>query len=359
MHVAIAHEWLTSYAGSERVVEQLLVAYPDAELLTTVAIPTAVPPAMRNASTSVLNRLPLARTHHEWFVPLMPLAWKSVRYGTTPDVVITSSHACSRAVRIPTGAVHVSYCHTPMRYAWDFASEKDRFPLPVRPLARGTCELLRLWDARRAKTADLIIANSTAVARRVELSYGVGAPVIHPPVDVEFFSYDPSTERDDFVLFAGRLVAYKRPDLVIRALTDTTTRVVVAGSGPLEQQLREAAGPNIEFVGFVSDTELRNLFRKARALIYPGAEDFGITMAEAMSCGCPVIAVDAGGARDLVIRGVNGVLMPTGNEASIRRGLEEFEELTIDHEAVAQSVRALNPGRFRSEIKVVVSALVG
>ena len=356
MRVVIAHEWLTSYAGSERVVEQMLEAFPGSPLLTTVMRPERVPPTLRGARTAVLNHSRLAREHHEWFIPLMPLAWRTLGRVDDADVVISSSHACAKAVRVGPGVRHVVYCHTPMRYAWDFQQERQRFPAPMRGVIGAGMAPLRAWDRRSAQHVDHFIANSTAVAERIRRHYGREADVIHPPVDTEFFT--PGTgERDEFFIIAGRLVAYKEPQVVVDAFRGLDARLVVVGTGPLEAHLRRDAPPNVEVLGHVGDERLRGLMRRARALIHVGNEDFGITMAEAIACGCPVIARAEGGALDIVVPGVNGILIGQSGSDAIRRAVRG--PIPDEADVISASVTHLGRARFREEIVDAVRGASG
>ncbi|MEI7794058.1 MAG: glycosyltransferase [Thermoleophilia bacterium] len=347
MKVVIAHEWLTSYAGSERVVEQMLEAFPGSPLLTTVMQPERVPATLRGARVSALNRIQLAREHHEWFIPLMPLPWRTLGRVDDDDVVISSSHACSKAVRVGPGVRHVSYCYTPMRYAWDFQQERGRFPAPARGLIGAGMGGLRSWDRRSAARVDSFIAISTSVAERIKRHYGRDAQVIHPPVDTGFFTPGDG-EREDFFMVSGRLVAYKEAPLVVEAFRGLDARLVVTGTGPLEAQLRKDAPANVEIRGHVSNDDLRALFRRARALIHMGNEDFGITMVEAIACGCPVIAYAEGGALDIVRPGVNGVLLEHSDIGSIRRAVQG--DIPGDPALMSGSVSHLGRARFQEEI---------
>ena len=355
MRVTIAHEWLVRMAGSERVVEAMLTAFPDAAVVTTLLVRDAVDPPLRRARPSPLQRLPGATSHHEWLVPLMPFAWKLV--PTPPsDLVITSSHACARAVRVPAGARHLCYCHTPMRYAWDFESERARFPSPLRPVARVAMGAFRRWDRRTAQRVDRFVANSTAVAARIARFYGRSAEVIFPPVRTTYFT--PGGERGDEFLYVGRLVAYKRADLVVEAFADLPYRLNVVGAGHLEEELRRRATPNVAFLGEVEDGELRGLYRSARALVFPADEDFGIIMAEAQACGTPVVALRQGGALDIVEDGVTGWLVERADAALVRDAVERAAREDLDPAAVRARAERFSEERFVSEIRLAAETLV-
>jgi glycosyltransferase involved in cell wall biosynthesis len=356
LRVAIAHEWLVRNAGSERCVSEMLEVFPDANLLTSVVAPDRLPLELRCARPSLLQHIPGARDHHEWLLPFMPVAWRLMEPQRDVDVVISSSHACAKAVPIADGIPHVCYCHTPMRYAWNFDEEQARFPRSLRPLARLGAARFRAWDARTADSVTHFLANSQAVAERIERFYGRTAEVVHPPVRTDFFT--PGGTRDDFFLFVGRFVAYKRPDLVVEAFTGLRHRLVMVGSGQMESRLRSRATANIEFVADADDGRLRDLYRSARALVYPGEEDFGIVMAEAQACGTPVIALASGGARDIVKPGLNGWFIMGQTPAAIRRAVEAAMRETMDAAEIRRSALRFASARFRDELRAAVEGTV-
>ena len=356
MRVAVAHEWLMRYAGSERCVEAMLEAFPGADLLTTVVERDAVPASLRAARTSFLQHVPGARSHHEWFLPLMPTAWRFLSVPPDVDVVISSSHACAKAVRPPPGAAHLCYCHTPMRYAWDFRAARGRCPLLLRPAARAGLAWFRDWDRRTAERVDRFVANSNAVADRIRRFYGREAQVIHPPVRTDFFT--PGGERGDEFLYVGRLVSYKRADLVVEAFAGLPYRLTVVGDGHLADRLRATATANIRFVDELDDAGLRDLYRSARALVYPADEDFGIVMAEAQACGTPVVAVAAGGALDIVEPDETGWLIPRQSVDELRTAVERAAATELDPAAIRARAERFSAERFRSELRAAVGELV-
>jgi glycosyltransferase involved in cell wall biosynthesis len=357
VRIAVAHEWLIAYAGSERVVEQLLETFPGADLLTTVLDREDVPATLHGARPSPLvQRLPGAKGNHEWFLPLMPLAWRLRPALRGLDAVISSSHACAKAVRVEQGTPHLCYCYTPMRYAWDFESERDRFPAPIRPAARAGMAAFRRWDRRKAARVDEFVGISRAVAERIERSYGRRAQVIHPPVRTNFFT--PGRGRGDHFLYVGRLVGYKRPELALEAFAGLPYELVVVGEGHLEARMRERAAPNVRFAGTVDDDRLRELYRSARALVFPGEEDFGLVMAEALACGTPVIALGHGGALDIVEPGVSGWLFARQSAADLRAAVRRAAEEELDAAEIRRRAERFGEERFRSEIEAAVAELV-
>jgi glycosyltransferase involved in cell wall biosynthesis len=350
--VVIAHEWLVSYAGSERCVHEMLEVFPDAMLLTTILEESSVPPDLRRARPSFLQHVPGATRHHEWLVPLMPLAWRLRTPVREADVVISSSHACAKAVRMIPGIPHVCYSHTPMRYAWSFEAERERFPRPLRPLARAGMGWFRHWDRKTAQGVTAFVANSSAVAERIRAAFGRSAYVIHPPVQTDFFTVGGA--RADYFLYVGRLVGYKRPDLVVDAFRDLPEqRLIVIGEGPMAGPLQARATSNVEFVGSVSAESLRDYYRGAQALVYPVEEDFGIAMAEAQACGTPVIGLSTGGATDIVEHGRTGWLLSGQSLSELRSTVRLAASATLDPVDISSRASRFSAARFRSEIGAV------
>jgi len=356
MRLAVAHDWMVTYAGSERVVEAILEAYPESRLLTTLIEPERLPQNLRRAEPSFLQRVPTATRHHEWFLPAMPLAWAVRHPVDNVSAVVSSSHACAKAVRIADGIPHLCYCHTPMRYAWDFESESGRFPATIRPAARLLMAGFRRWDRGTATRVDVFVANSTAVAERIERFYGRSAQVIHPPVDTERFT--PGGERTDDFLYVGRLVGYKRPDLVVEAFAGLNERLVVVGDGHLLPQLRARATPNVTFLGHADDDTLLRLYRTSKALVFPAEEDFGIAMAEAQACGTPVIALNRGGARDIVDDGETGWLLETATVEAVRSAVREATRRSSDAAEIRQRAERFSTARFKREFTAAVESML-
>jgi len=357
LRVAIAHEWLVRYAGSERCVAEMLEIFPHARLLTTVVDASGLPPPLGRAEPSFLQHVPGATRHHEWFLPLMPLAWKLRPIVRDVDLVISSSHACAKGVRTERETPHLCYCHTPMRYAWDFDSERERFPKAVRPFARAGMSWFRRWDRKTAERVTRFAANSTAVAQRIRKVFARNAEVIHPPVRTEFFT--PGGMRADFFLYVGRFVSYKRPDLVVEAFAGLPEhRLVVVGDGPLGSALVARATPNVSFLEAPDDDALRDLYRSARALVYPVDEDFGIAMAEAQACGTPVIGLAAGGAVDIVEPGRTGWLVPEQSVDDVRNAVRRAAVEELDTDEIAKSAQRFSSARFRRQIQAAAAECV-
>jgi glycosyltransferase involved in cell wall biosynthesis len=356
VRVALAHEWLVRYAGSERVLEALLEIFPGSTVFTTILEPERMPDSLRSAETSFIQHLPGSHSYHEWFIPLMPLAWRTTRLPTDIDLVLSSSHCCAKAVRPPVGVPHICYCHTPIRYAWDFETEKQRFPAALRPAARAVVAYLRRWDRAVSPRVTQFVANSNAVKERIKRFYGRNAVVVHPPVRTEFFT--PEGEHGDRFLLVSRLTGYKRPDLVIDAFADLPFEIDIVGQGPMLESLRKSATANIRFHPYVSDDELRDLYRRARALVYPAEEDFGIVMAEAQACGTPVIGLACGGARDIVEPGITGSLIERQEVGELRAAVRRAALESFDPIAISARADRFSFARFRTAMTAVADRVV-
>lgn len=369
--IAIVHEWLEVYAGSERVLEQLLLCFPDADLFAVVDFMTPKERAFlkgRTVTTTFIQRLPLARKLFRHYLGLMPMAIEQLDVSAY-DIVISSNHAVAKGVLTGPDQIHISYVHSPMRYIWDLQHQYLRQAgLGWGPKAlyiRALFNKLRQWDYASAQHVDHFIANSRYIARRIKKAYGRPALVIHPPVDVTEFTI--GQQRDDFYLMAGRFVPYKRVDLVVRAFRDHPgRRLVVVGAGPEAARIHAAAGgaANIEFRGAVPKAELIGLMQRARAAIFAAEEDFGIAMVEVQACGTPVIAFGKGGALDIIEtgpgRGPTGVLFAEQTVESIGAALSQFDAIAQDMSRDDCRANALrfSEERFRDRMRSFVDETV-
>jgi glycosyltransferase involved in cell wall biosynthesis len=366
--VAIVHDWLVTFGGAERVLRELLAIHPEADLFAVVDFLAPEDRAKlfgRQAGTSFIQRLPGAKRHYRRYLPLMPLAIEQIDLSGY-DLVISSSHAVAKGVITGPDQLHVCYCHTPIRYAWDLQHQMLRESGLQRgaasAFARTVLHYMRLWDVRTAAGVDQFIANSGYIARRVRKIYGRGATVIHPPVDLQAFT--PGGVRDEFYLAASRMVPYKRLDLIVRtfaALPDR--RLVVIGDGPDFAKIRALAGPNVTLLGYQSDSVLRDHLRRARAFIFAAEEDFGILPLEAQACGTPVIAYGKGGALETVLGASNTTgLPPTGvffdaqTEPSLRAAIETFEAACISPDACRRWAERFSVSAFRAAWLAAIGA---
>jgi glycosyltransferase involved in cell wall biosynthesis len=353
--VAVVHEWLTIPGGSEQVVLELLKMFPQAEIFTSIYDPSPWPAQIteRSVHTSFLNRIPGAVRHYPKLLPLMDRAFRSFDLSAF-DLVLSSNHACAKNVHVPPSALHVCYCHTPMRYAWEEGflqgEEVGRVARLLLPWLLGR---LRRQDLAGASSPDVFVANSRHVADRIERYYGRDAEVVHPPVDVEHFLELPHAARDFYLVF-GRVVPYKRVDLAVAACERLGRRLKVAGGGRALDAVRSAADENTEFLGLVSDEERDALLTGARALLFPGEEDFGIVPVEAQAAGVPVLAYGVGGAAESVLDGRTGVLFDEQSPSGMAAAIERFEQLRLNGEQVRENARRFGRGRFRREMAEVI-----
>lgn len=356
--IALCHEWAVTWSGSEQVAGRIAEALDVDDVFVFTADPRIAGRAFgdRPVQMPPIGRSGLARRQWRWLLPFMVRWWRDLDLSSY-DVVVTSSHAAVNSVRPRPDAVHVSYCHTPMRYAWLWRSELGRLPAPLRPLWPAMAALLRRGDRRRARDVDLFVANSHHVAGRIERFYGRPSVVVHPPVRTDVFTPDADGESEDFFLYAGRLVAYKRPDVAVEAAERAGVPLVVAGSGPELGRLKRLAGPSVSFVEAPSDTELRDLYRRARALVYPGVEDFGMTMVEAQACGTPVVAYREGGASEAVRDGETGLLYDDPAPEGLAAALRGFSRERFDPRVLRAHAEGFAPERFDAAIREIVERL--
>jgi glycosyltransferase involved in cell wall biosynthesis len=348
---AIVHEWLTVPGGSEKVVLELLELLPDAEIFTSIYDPEPWPAELRRRTVhaSFLDRIPGARGYYPKLLPLMNLAFESFDLDGL-DLVVTSSHSCAKNVLTGPRTLHVCYCHTPMRHAWDpgmLAGE----PLgrAGRAAARALMPRLRRQDLAGAARPDVLVANSHNVAARIRKHWRRESVVIAPPVDVERHLSRPRRE-EDYYLVLGRVVPYKRVELAVAACAMLGRRVKVVGAGRALPAARAAAGPGAEFLGHVPDAEVDALLSGARALLFPGEEDFGIVPVEAQAAGVPVIAYGVGGVRDSVIDGETGIFHAEQTVASVASAILQFEDVRFDEQRIRAHARRFGRERFRAEM---------
>jgi glycosyltransferase involved in cell wall biosynthesis len=362
--VAIVHERLTEFAGSEQVILQLAEEWPEANVHVPIAVATPETSALDGrVKVSRVDTIHAAtgRRSHAPLLPLFPSAFRRMTFDDA-DAVIISHHsaalAAAHAARQPT----VAYVHSPARWAWDpemRRGEASNFAGRTALSALGS--LIRRTEASAAPEVSMVIANSSAVRERVRNWWHRDAQVIHPPVDTDHYSFDSTIPREDFFLLAGRLVPYKRPDLAIAAAERAQVRLMVAGDGRLAAECRAAAGPNTTFLGRVSNAEMLGLQRRARALLMPGIEDFGIVPVEAMACGTPVIAVGAGGARDTVVPELSGELVPAGSDtevvAALASALQAFDDDAYRPADIRRHAETFSRGRFREQMRAAVESV--
>ncbi|MFO7854937.1 MAG: glycosyltransferase [Paracoccaceae bacterium] len=366
MRVAIIHYWLVGMRGGERVLEQLCRMFPQADLFTHVCIPENLSPLLRERriTESFVARLPWARRHYQKYLGFMPRALESFDLSGY-DLILSSESGPAKGVIGPVDAPHVCYVHSPMRYIWDqFHAYRDGLGPVGRFAFSQVATRMRVWDAVSANRVDRFVANSDFVRRRIRQVWRREASVVHPPVDLEAYRPAPAPGPDAPYLFVSELVPYKRADLAVAAAVRLGRRLKVVGQGPELARLRREAPAGVEFLGRAPDAAMPELYREARALLFPGMEDFGIVPLEAMASGRPVVALGRGGALDTVRDGETGVLFADQSVASLVAAIERFErsvEPTLEAERIAAHAARFGPEAFRAamwaEIRAAAPAL--
>lgn len=361
MRTALVHYWLiNSNGGGEKVLEALCELFPDADIYTHCVDPAKLSPLLRQhrIKTTLINKLPFSKRFHKHYLPLMPLALEQLDLSSY-DLVISSESGPAKGVIVPTETRHLCYCHTPMRYLWD---QKKEYLVQANPFVRlfmiPIFHYLRMWDVLSAKRADKIVANSTTVAARIKRWWGREAEVVHPPVDTAYFKRFIKQEPENYYLFVGRLVRYKRADLAIKACAQLGKRLLVVGSGEELPALKAMGGPNVEFRGEVDREELARLYAGCKALLFPGEEDFGIVPVEAMAAGRPVIAYRKGGALDY-ITDENGLFFSGNTAEDLAETIKAFEERlpSFKPDAISASVTAFEKDRFKQTMAAIITGM--
>jgi len=357
MKVAIIHYWLVGMRGGEKVIEALCEMYPEADIFTHVVDPEAISEKLRRHKirTSFISRLPRPKQNYKSYLPLMPLALEQLDLRGY-DLIISSESGPAKGIIPPAEATHVCYCHTPMRYIWNmYAEYRASAGFLVRAAMPLLSHYLRGWDQASAARVDRFAANSSIVAARIRKYYRRNATIVHPPVDVDLFARRPGAEIGDYYLMVGELVAYKRPDLAVRAFNKAGKKLVVVGSGEMLPAIRRLAGPTVEVLGSQPFERLRDLYAGCRALVFPGEEDFGIVPVEAMASGRPVIAYRRGGVLDTVVDGVTGVLFEEPTEEALLEAVARCERLDVDPAIIRAHAQWFGKKRFVREMGALIA----
>ncbi|WAD27751.1 glycosyltransferase family 4 protein [Pseudomonadaceae bacterium T75] len=369
MKIAIVHDWLVTYAGAERVLAGLIETWPDADLFAVIDFLSDEDRASlggKRATTTFIQQLPKAKTHYQKYLPLMPLAIEQLDMSAY-DLVISSSHAVAKGVLTGPNQLHISYVHSPIRYAWDlqhqYLHEASLDRGIKAKLARMLLHYMRMWDQRTASGVDEFIANSHFIGRRINKSYRRESTVIYPPVDTRNFTL--YAEKEDFYLTASRLVPYKRIPMIVEAFSRMPDKkLIVIGAGPEMDKARELASPNVTLMGYQNFAVLLHHMQRARAFVFAAEEDFGIAPIEAQACGTPVIAFGRGGVLETV-RGIDhpeptGVFYDEQTAESLIAAIGKFEAQAhhIFPDACRASAERFSTERFRQEIKAFVETRV-
>ncbi|GGH09314.1 glycosyltransferase family 4 protein [Silvibacterium dinghuense] len=351
MKIAVVHDYFTQSGGAERVAEEIACIFPSAPVFAAVTLPERIPSRLKDRKffTSWMQRLPFMRQLHRLYFAFYPLGVESLDLKDY-DLIVSSSSGYGKGVHIRPGAVHVCYCHTPMRWAWEYGnySARERHGQFIQALLKPAISMLRWWDFRAAQRPTYFLANSENVAEKIRAIYRRDAVVLHPPIDIHRFR--PADEHEDYYLILARLVSYKRIDLAVEACTKLGRKLLVIGEGPDRKRLEEMAGPTIKFLGRLPDADVERYASRCRALIFPGEEDFGMAPLEIASAGRPTIAYRAGGALETIVEGVTGVFFDTQDAASVMDAIVHFEELNWDSEVLRKHASKFGVEAFQEEL---------
>ncbi len=359
MKVALVHDYLNQYGGAERVLQALVELFPQAPIYTLLYDEKRTGCAFkgREIKTSFLQHLPLVKAHHRPFLIFMPLAIEQFDLSEY-DLVISDSASYAKGVVTGAGTKHICYCHTPIRYAWDDSYkyiQEFGYANFIKTLIPVFMNYVRLWDEFAADRVDQYIANSEFVANRIKKYYQRSAVVINPPVKTDLFYR--VNQPADYFLMVGRFLPYKRFDLAIEAFNYLGWPLKIIGDGPDRKRLQKLARNNIEFVGLVSDGQLRDYYAYAQALVFPQEEDFGITAVEAMASGRPVIAYRAGGVLEIVRPGQSGLFFGRQEKQELVRVLKEFKRLSFDPAIIKEQAEYFDQEKFKQRIKEFIAHL--
>ena len=341
MKIAILHDYLNQFGGAERVLKIITEIFPDADIFTLLYNKerTSYLFEGKNIKTSFLNSS-FIQKHHRFFIPLMPVACHFLKSTQNYDLIISSTAGYSKGFNI-LGKYHISYCHSPLRYAWEIDYLKNLYAAPnlfSNLIGYKIAKLLKKWDREQSKKVNIFIANSNFTAQRIKSYYQKNSVVINPPVNTRVFYYQPQKNKEIYYLMVGRLLYYKNFDLGIKAFLHLPYKLKIVGRGPEEKKLKKLAqdAKNIEFISNASDTELRRLYNGAQALIFPQIEDFGLVAAEAQSCGTPVIAYTKGGINDIVIPQKTGLFFFEQTAEAIIKAVKDFEKINWSRQFIAK-----------------------
>lgn len=359
MRIAIVHYWLVGMRGGEKVIESLCRLYPQADIFTHCVDKEQLSPLLKNKTiyTTFINNLPFAIRYYKYYLPFMPLALEQLDLREY-DLIISSESGPAKGIIVHSSARHICYCHTPMRYLWDYYHiYLESKGIVTRTIMRPIFHYLRMWDISSSVHPDIILANSYTVAQRVQRCWGRSASVIYPPVELDLFK--PTRDVGDYYLCFGQLVEYKRIDLAIKVASETGRKLIVAGDGDAYTKLKQLAGPTVIFIGKIPMEERAKLLAGCRALLFPGEEDFGIVPIEAMASGRPVIAYSKGGASETVSDGITGFFFHEQTSEALLKAIEYFEkhEHTINPQQLVKHASKFSEAQFHQAFSKVVDNL--
>lgn len=358
MKVAIVHDYLNQFGGAERVLEVFAEMYPEAPIKTLFYDKKKLEGRFADRVVPGPLDKDFIKNHHRLFIPAFPFA-SHMMDARDADLVISNSVGFAKAAKVSESSRHIFYCNAMLRYAWDPNTHlRDFIPKALRPFAYPAAAAMRKWDKWTGMRPDVIVSNSEYTHDRILRFYGRESEIIHPPVDTGIF-YPEKFPSRDYYLAVGRLIPYKKFDLLVRTFNELRLPLLIVGDGREYDHLKEMThSPLIRFTGFIDDPEkLREIYSKAKGFLFPQVEDFGLVAAEALSCGTPVIGFNAAGAKEMIIDGINGVVFNTQNCASIKKAVLECERLNFSPEKVAKTAERFSKESFISKFKNIVSRL--
>ena len=354
MKVVIVADWLTNMGGGEKVTEELSKMFDNAPIYTSVMNKDNLSPYLSKAiiHPSYLQGKNEKISDHKKYFPRMPKAFQKMEIEPC-DVVISSSSSCAKMVKVPDGAIHICYCHTPMRYAWVMEKEYlHTLSWWKRPLAKILLSYMRKQDYKTTKGVDYFVSNSECVKNRIKKYYGRDATVIYPNVDCSKFPL--SNVSEDYYVVASRLVYYKRIDLAVKACSELGKKLIIMGGGPELENLKKVAGPTVTLMGRVDEDTLVSTISKSKAFLFPGEEDFGISPIEAMSAGKPIIAIRKGGALETVEEDKTGVFFDEQNVECLKEAILRFETMKFDSKYISEHAKKFESNVFDKKMKAFV-----
>lgn len=350
--VAIVADWITNPGGDDKVLRALCNLFPAAPLYTTIYKQEDMPHYKnRHIRTTWLNKILLP---HQVLVPLMFNALRRFDFSSF-DLIISSSHTVGKSITKPARTKHICYCHTPLRYVWAPEIDPLKSRINLGPLEAPLLSLLKKYDIRSSKTVDQYVANSHYIAKRIKRAYGAAATVVYPPVETALFTPREKVSKGDYFLAAGRLISYKKNDLIIKACNKANVKLVVAGTGPELNRLKAIRARNVQFLGYVSDKKLIELYQQAKGIIFAAHEDFGIVPVEAQASGTPVVAYGAGGAKETVIDGKTGLLFPEQTVSSLAKTLVQFEKQKFSSRACIANAQRFDKKNFDKQFRQLIN----
>ena len=351
MKIAIVTDWLTNYGGAESVISAFHDLFPDAPVYTTIYKPEKMRELghLKNVRTTWLDKIPLAK--HQWLLGQMPTAVEMMDLDEF-DIVLSSCHSVSKGVITKPNTLHISYCHTPMRYAWeswDFETRLKKFPNILHPMIRRQIKKIRNWDYCAAQRVDKYIANSSHIGSQIKKHYKRDSNVIYPPVHCEKFK-PVKNPTEDYYFSIGRLIPYKKFDLLVETFNKLGLPLKIAGTGPELSKLKAMAEDNVEILGYVDDKKLIDLYANCKAFLFPQMEDAGIVPLEAMACGRPVIALNRGGSLDVMIENKTGVFFEEQTVQSLSDAIKKFEKMTFNSSFIRKHAEKYDVEIFKRKI---------